>query len=219
MTIMLTNIVSVIFLLLTGIVAIYVGLFLLKEYMSSKKPYHLFWSIAYVVLFVSGVLIIIFDFEILKTELVPVIAALIPVGMAVGLLFAVYDDKPMYGWIFFLYEIVMMVVTAWVRLGGAESTSGLIMAMHIPSGALIMLLPLLSGEKNGYLMSIGGLLISVGGALLAFVAVGSPILTETQIFLVLPPLLLIVGAFFTLGIILPEKWRLEVPVLSGIFVK
>ncbi len=216
---MLDNLVSIIFLLLTGIVAVYVGIFLLKEYVASKNKYHLFWGISYIVLFVSGVLIILFDFDILKTELVPVVAALIPIGMAVGLLFAVFEDNPLYGWVFLLYELIMMVITAWVRLAGDTSTSGLIMAMHIPSGILIILLPIVSKEANAYFMSIGGVLISFGGALLAFVAIGSPILTEGQIFLVLPPLLLIVGAFFTLGIVFPEKWRINVPFISDMLVK
>lgn len=216
---MLDNILSVIFLLLTGIVAIYVGFYMLKEYASTKKLYHLFWGISFVVLFVSGVLIIFLGFEVLAEPLIPVIAALIPISIAVGLLFAVYDDKPIYGWGFLIAEAILIVITSITRLGGNLDSAGLIMGMHIPAGGLIMILPLLSKEKYAYLYTVGGAVISLGGSLLAFVAIGSPILEADTIYLLLPPILLITGAFFTLGIILPEKWKLEVPIITPMFVK
>jgi len=60
---------------------------------------------------------------------------------------------------------------------------------------------------TSFMFSIGGLLISFGGALLAFLKLGSPILSAEIIFLILPGLLLVVGALISLGIIFPTKWR------------
>jgi len=54
-----TDILSALILLIVGVVAIVLALFLLKEYLSSKKPYHLSWAISFLVLFISGVLIIL----------------------------------------------------------------------------------------------------------------------------------------------------------------
>lgn len=218
---MLDNILSVILLLITGVVAIYVGFFMLKEYFTSsaKKLYLLFWGISFIVLFVSAVLIIFLGFDVLGEPLIPVIAALIPIGIAVGLLFAVYDDDPKYGWAFFVAEAILMVITAIARLGGNLDSAGVIVAIHIPAGAMIMLLPLIAKEKNAYLYTLGGVFSSVGGSLLAFVAIGSAIIDVDTIFLILPSLWLISVGLFTLGIILPEKWKLEVPIISPLFVK
>ncbi len=211
------DIISAIFLLLTGIVALYVGIYLLKAYGSGKSLAHLFWAIGFLVLFVSGVLIIIFGFNVLGLSFIPPVAALIPVGIAAGLLFAIYDEKPMYGWIFLAYELIMIIYTTIVRLGGNTNTPGLIMAIHIPGGLIIVIIPFLSGQDKAWMFSIGGALISFGGMLLAFLKLSTPfmgIFTANVIFAVLPPLLLIVGAFFTLGLVYPEKWRVDIPMVT-----
>ena len=50
---------GLVLLLLTGIVALIMGIFLYKEYMDSRKPEHALWGMAMIVLFVSGELIIL----------------------------------------------------------------------------------------------------------------------------------------------------------------
>ncbi len=219
---MLTDVFGIIFLLLTGIVALIVGIILIKEYMAKNSMGHLFIGIGFLVLFVSGVLIILFGFEILENPIIPPVAALIPVGIATGLLFAIYDDKPKIAWGFLSYELVMIIITSIIRLGGNTDTPLWIMAIHIPGGLVIFFLPIFSGENKAWMISIGGALISVGGMLLAFLKLSTPlfgIFTAEVIFAILPPLLLIVGAFFTLGLIYPEKWRIEVPVISAMLIK
>lgn len=215
------DIVSAIFLLLTGLVALIVGIILLKEYLAKKTIYHLMWAIAFLVLFVSGVLILLLGFDVLGNPLVPPVVALIPVGLAAGLLFVMYDNQKI-GWGFLGYEMVVIVITLIMGIIDGSTNSLLIMASHIPAGLAIFILPFISGENKAYMFSIGGALISTGGMLLAMMK-----LTESDFFLfqadfifaVLPPLLLIVGAFFTLALIYPEKWRVNVPVLSGMLLK
>jgi hypothetical protein len=100
-----------------------------------------------------------------------------------------------------------------------------IMAIHIPSGLIISFLPLYTAflskdtEWTSVFFGIGGLLISFGGVLLAFATLKDvdPILPLTDIFAVLPFLLLIVGVLFALGIGLPKKWKVEIPVISKLF--
>jgi hypothetical protein len=60
----------------------------------------------------------------------------------------------------------------------------------------------------------GGLTISIGGVLLAFLKIESltPILTDTEIFAVLPTLLLIVGVLFVISLALTEKWKIQIPI-------
>ncbi|MHA2090857.1 MAG: hypothetical protein ACW98K_08350 [Candidatus Kariarchaeaceae archaeon] len=226
---MAVDIISAIFLLLTGVVALLMGIYLIQAYNIDKKLYHLWWAVALFVLFVSGVLIIILDFDVLDEKLIPVVAALIPVGIAIGLYFAVWEDKP-YGWYFTLYAAIGIVLLTISRLDIAfeGASSGLIMAVHIPSGLSIVLLPYYSArsgitEKTSIFYSIGGVLISFGGSLLAFLQIDDEgflgVFDKDTIYSVLPPLLLITGAFFVLGIILPSKWRINVPVLSNMLIK
>ncbi|MHA2290135.1 MAG: hypothetical protein ACXABG_15225, partial [Promethearchaeota archaeon] len=93
MTLLDTDLMGAVVLLVVGVVAIILALFLLKEYLASRNMYHLSWAISFLVLFVSGVLIILLGWtEALENPLVPPVAALIPAGLAVGLLYSVYED-------------------------------------------------------------------------------------------------------------------------------
>ncbi|MFX0085463.1 MAG: hypothetical protein ACFFAU_07290 [Candidatus Hodarchaeota archaeon] len=220
-----TDPLSAIILLLVGVVSIILALLLLKEYIVSKKPYHLAWAISFLVLFVSGVLIIFLGWEeTLENPLVPPIAALIPVGLAIGLIFAVWPNTK-YGLYYALYAIIVIGILAIVRVVGGDLSgfsSPLIMGIHIPSGLIISFLPLYTSfiskytDWTGVFFGIGGLLISFGGVLLAFATVPgiTAILPLTDILVILPILLLIVGVFFLLGIGLPKKWSVPIPFLN-----
>jgi hypothetical protein len=164
----MTDILGLVLLLTTGVVALLMCIWLIIDYAKNRKPYHILWAISMAVLFVSGVLIILFDWGVLENALVPAVAALIPTAF--------------------------------------------IMIIHIPAGLAIVILPIYTAiikdtEMTSIMFSIGGLLISIGGALLAFLKLGSAILSAETIFLILPGLLLIVGALISLGIIFPTKWR------------
>ncbi len=218
---MMTDYIGMIFLLLTGLVAIYVGILLIKEYLNEKHIYHLYWGISFIVLFVAGVLIILFDWPILGAPLVPFASTLIPLGLALGLLYAVYEDKPYGNW-FLIYGVIglVLILLAGFNVANLGSLGYIfIMLVHIPCGLIIVVLPAytaIKGETEGaaWFFSIGGLLISIGGMLLAFLKAGSPILSANQIFAILAPLLLLVGAFFTLGIAKVSKWKVSIPPIS-----
>ncbi|MHA1994061.1 MAG: hypothetical protein ACW97Z_05945 [Candidatus Hodarchaeales archaeon] len=226
MTLLDTDLMGAVVLLVVGVVAIILALLLLKEYLSSKKMYHLSWAISFLVLFVSGVLIIFLGWtEALENPLVPPVAALIPAGLAIGLLYAVYDDTQ-YGFFYALYAIVVIGILTVIKLDilTLDIASMVIMGIHIPSGLIISFLPLYTAftKKTAWtsiFFGIGGLLISFGGVLLAFATVESmeAILPLTEIFAILPYLLLVVGVFFALGIGLPKKWKVDIPIISSLF--
>ncbi len=223
-----TDLVGALVLLVVGVVAIVLALLLLKEYMATKKTYHLAWAVSFLVLFVSGVLIILLGWEdALAFELVPPVAALIPAGLAIGLVFAVWPDKQ-YGLIYTLYCVVLIAALALMKLEiilPLDMASMALMGSHIPSGLIITLLPLYTAfvskdtEWTSLFFGIGGLFISIGGVLLAFATVEgmTAILPLADIFAILPFLLLVVGVLFVLGIGLPSKWKVEIPVISGLF--
>ena len=229
-----TDMIGALVLLVVGVVAIILALLLFKEYIATKKTYHLAWGVSFLVLFISGVLIILlgWDVTILNIndeqifKLVSPIAALIPAGLAIGLVFAVWPDTK-YGLFYAIYCIVLIGVLTLMKLEVflPDMASMALMGSHIPSGLIISFLPLYTAfvskdtEWTSAFFGIGGLLISFGGVLLAFATVEgmTEILPLTDIFSVLPFLLLIVGVLFVLGIGLPSKWKVEIPVISGLF--
>ena len=208
---------SMLLLHLTGIVALLMAVFLFMDYLKNKRIYHLWWAISFLVLFLAGLLIVSFDFAVLANPIIPVVATVIPVGLAIELLYAVWDDKP-YGLYFTVYGIVVILVQLAARyVSGMESlATPSLLAAHIPSGLLVVLLPLLTTarketEPTAVFFALGGICISLGGMLLAFLKFEAPILSAEQIFAVLPLLLLIVGVFYFLGIFLPTKWKAAIP--------
>lgn len=191
---------------------------LLRDYSKNKKVYHLAWAISFLVLFVSGVLIILFSYTILDEPLVPVVAAFIPACLVIGLFFAAWDDKP-YGLYYTIFTVVMVVALAVVRSlpDLADFSTPVLMGLHVPSGLAIVGIPLYKALKKeteitSLFYSIGGLLISIGGVLLAISKTNADI--EELTFTVLPLLLVIVGVFFVLGIVMPSKWKVEIPYLG-----
>ncbi len=229
-----TDMIGALVLLVVGIVAVVLALLLFKEYLATKKPYHLTWGVSFLVLFISGVLIILLGWDVtilnvndeLLFKLVSPIAAFIPACLAIGLVFAVWPDKK-YGLIYTVYCLVLIGVLTLMKLEIIlpEMASMAVMGSHIPSGLIISFLPLYTAfvsketEWTSAFFGIGGLLISFGGVLLAFATVEgmSAILPLADIFAVLPFLLLIVGVLFVLGIGLPTKWKVEIPVVSALF--
>ena len=218
-----TDMVGAVVLLVVGVLAIILALLLFKEYMASKKPYHLAWVVSFLVLFISGVLIILMGWgDTLAIDLVPPVAALIPACLAIGLVYAVW---PRFGLLYTLYCIVLIALLTVMKLDlfMPEMASFALMGTHIPSGLIITFLPFYTAfvsketEWTSLFFGIGGLLISFGGVLLAFATVEgmTAILPLADIFAILPWLLLLVGVLFVLGIGLPSKWKVAIPIISG----
>ncbi|MHA1214885.1 MAG: hypothetical protein ACTSR2_05985 [Candidatus Hodarchaeales archaeon] len=211
---------ALVLLLVTGVVALLVAIFLFKDYLENKKIFHALWALSFLVLFVSGVLIILFDFTVLSEPLVPVVAALIPVGLATGLLFAVWPDEK-YGLIFGVYALAGIALLALAKLAilFGDFASFILMAVHIPSGLIIVIVPIWTAlskktEMASIAFGLGGLAISLGGMLLALATVPSPpMLNILDIFAVLPLLLLIVGVLFVVGILYTSDWKVPFPFL------
>jgi hypothetical protein len=210
----MTDTLGAVFLLITGIVALAVGIILLWNYFANKKIYHLLWAISMLVLFISGLLIILYDFAILNEPIIPVAAALIPMCLAIGITFAMWGNNK-FVYLFAVYEVVMLLLLFIVKFLPIENMSSFaVMAVHIPAGLVMFFTPIYAFmqkevEITGLLFSVGAFFIGVGGMLLAFVAINSPILSQQQIFEILPLVLLLTGIFIVLGIYFPKKWSFE----------
>jgi len=213
---------AVMLLLITGIAAILFGLFMLLDFLKNKKLYHLFWAIAFIVLFVAGVVLVFTnDYSLLLSPLVSAVAVLLPGGIATGLYFAVFEEKKLYGYIYLFFVLVMVVLVGITKAVASPGASATVMVAHIPSSLSIILLPLYITFKikktnwKALLMSIGGLVVSLAGVLLALFTLNpTDIPLLVLILTVLPIVLLITAVFFAFGMLLPEIWSFAIPGLK-----
>ncbi len=216
---------AVLILLITGVVALIFTIFMVLDYLKNKKIFHLLWALAFFVVFAAGVLLVLFDdFELLMTPIVSVLAAFIPGGIAGGLYFSsIFDEEKSkkFGTIFVIYVAVGAVLIGLTKAVTALNglTTAIVMLVHIPSSLSMIILPILTFKKENtkwtaLLVSIGGFIMSIAGVLLAFLVTGNPILDATQIFGLLPILLLLVAACFAFGFLLTKKWTFAVPLIN-----
>ncbi len=211
---------AVIILLITGVVALIFTIFLVLDYLKNKKLPHLFIALAFFVVFAAGVLLVLFnDYELLMTPIISMLAVFVPGGLAAALfyesIFGENGKKIGLGYAGFI--VLMAVIIVITKAIGSPIASTMVMLAHIPSGLAIVVLPILvymkDKEWTAILVSVGGLLISVAGMLLAFYVSG--ILADpTIIFVLLPWILLVVSACFAFGFLYTSKWTFSVPVLK-----
>lgn len=161
------------------------------------------YTIGFGVLLVAGLLLIILGYEALDSPIVVVISTIIPLSLALGL---VWEHLP--AWripyaIFVLIGFFSILITRSLPVKGKAAVI-VLAAVHGVAGLTIFLLPIYlatSGTAAGgfALVGVGGALIGVGGLLLSFLKAGKPILPRKTILLVLPGLLFLMTLAFVLG--------------------
>jgi len=92
-------------LLLTGLTAIYLLYYFYQRYQAKKALYDVYYMMGFVVLLVSGLLLIFFGWGILESPYVLTVATLIPLGISMGLM---NQFQPKYKKIY-----VLLVCTGW----------------------------------------------------------------------------------------------------------
>ena len=216
---------DVIILLITGVVALIFTIFMVLDYMKNKKMFHLLWAIAFFVVFAAGVILVLAnDFELLLSPIVSVLGTFIPGGIAAGLIYSsIFDEEKSnkFGMIYIIFIGAMAILIGIFKFAGSEAVSFFVMGAHIPSSLLMIILPILTYTKKitgwtSLLVAIGGFIMSIAGVLLAFLVTGNEILSATQIFAILPVLLLLVSACFAFGFLLTEKWTFKFPFIGAL---
>jgi hypothetical protein len=188
-----------IFLLITGLLAAYQIVVGVK---SADALAALAYTVAFGVLLVAGLLLIIFGFEVLASPIVVVVAAIIPVWLALGLVAQYFS---VLGTTALVLAIVGLLAVAVTRFGARGKLATMVLAVvHGIAGIIIFGLPIVLSLRGiappGFAMiGVGGALIGLGGLLLSFLKAGKPILSEETILTVLPGLLLLMTAAFVAG--------------------
>lgn len=189
------------FLLLTGLAAIYLlGLFF-QRYQKQKKLYDIYYMLGFGVLLVSGLLLIFLGMGILKAPLVLTVASLIPLGIALGVANQYYPGwKKYFAW-FALVGFLAIAISSLAGLAGLKKIA--VPVFHGVAGLVIVLGPLFAKKaKPGFWwVSVGGALIGAGGIALAFLSAGRQFLvfSEAVVSAVLSPLLLLMALAFLWG--------------------
>lgn len=192
-------------LLLTGLSAAYIAWRFYTRYSKNKALHDIYYMLGFVVLLVSGVLLIFGGWGLLDSPLVLTVATLIPLGISMGLMNQFLPQyKKAYSW----FALIGFLAIAITSISGMALKSIAVPFFHSIAGFIIFGLPLYlcisakTAPKGFGLVGIGGLLIGIGGIALAFYKAGKPLLgifTGEFILMILAPLLLLMTLAFTFG--------------------
>jgi len=206
------TIIDRIFLLLAGVVAIYMLWHFFKKHKSSEKTFlcHYYYMISFAVLLVAGVLLIIFGWAALGNDWVAIVAGLIPFGLATGLISRFYPKITKAYLLVLIIGLVLITITRFADM----ITAGKIIypLFHAIAGLTIFFVPIAAvkqGKMKGSFafVTLGGTLIGLGGIALAFITAGKQLLffSSELVLTILAPLLFLTALCFALGLVLGEK--------------
>lgn len=198
------------FLLLTGLLAIYLLWRFWGRYSTKKALYDLYYMMGFLVLLVSGLLLIFMGYSILglggttlSLYILPV-ASLIPLGISMGIAEEYFPAwKKAFKW----FAAVGFLAIAVTSIGGmADLRKFAVPLFHGVAGLVIFLGPFFAKAPKGFFwVGVGGLLIGIGGLALASLTIaGAPLFglfTQGLVFTILAPLLLLMTLAFTYGFV------------------
>jgi len=198
-----------ILLLLTGLVAIYLTWRFYTRYKREKNLYDIFYMLGFIVLLVSGLLLIFLGWGILASPYVLTVASLIPLGISLGIVYEYYPQhKTVYTW----FAVIGILAIAFTSISGSDLKKYAVPIFHGIAGLIIFLGPIkaqMDGKapKGFFWVGIGGLLIGIGGIALAFLTSGSQLLffSIDVVLTILAPLLLLMSLAFAWGFVKDVK--------------
>lgn len=194
-----------IILLATGLAAIYLIWRFYTRYSKEKKLYDLYYLMGFVVLLVSGLLLIALGWDILASPYVLTVASLIPLGISLGVANQFFPAwKRYFAW----FALIGFLAIAFTSISESTLKALAVPIFHGVAGLVIFIGPIYLSVKDEvpagfWWVGIGGALIGLGGIALAFLSVGAQLLFFSQEFvlLILAPLLLLMTLAFAWGFV------------------
>ncbi len=220
---------------ITAIIGIIWGILLLFDYINTRKRHHLLWAASFSMTWIGFHQVISTgDFALLLDPFMSALLAFIPGLLAAGLLMAIFSEKKVLGNLYALFALLMAVAIGMAKFDPFMVldplplvATSLVMVLHIPSGLIIIILPLYTTIKKetrwpALFMTIGGILFALVGVLLAIVTTGiiDAIALETGVpaewalfvlFGLFPIILVFAFLGFALGTLIPAKWNFDIP--------
>jgi hypothetical protein len=192
-----------ILLLVTGLTALYLTWRFYTRYSKEKKLYDIYYMMGFLVLLVSGLLLIWQGWGALASPYVLTVATLIPLGISMGLMNQYFPKwKKAYSW----FALIGLLAIAYTSITGHDLKRFAVPIFHGVAGLIIFLGPFLvkdKAPKGFWWVGIGGLLIGIGGIALAFLTSGKQLLffSEEFVLMILAPLLLLMTLAFAGGFV------------------
>lgn len=193
---------DVLFLLLTGLIAAYLCWYFWKRYALHKALHNIYYLMGFVVLLVSGLLLIFLGLGILASPYVLTVASLIPLGISMGIAEEYYPKwKTPFKW----FAAIGFLAIAVTSISGMADLKRIAVPLfHGVAGLVIFLGPFFAkgAPKGFWWVGIGGALIGIGGLALASLSFGAPlfgIFTADLVMLILTPILFLMTGAFALG--------------------
>lgn len=161
------------------------------------------YTIGFGVLLVAALLMIILGFEVLDSPIVVIISTIIPLSLALGLIWEHAESYRTPYLLFALIGFLAVSVTRSIPLENKIPTI-LLAIVHGIAGMTIFLLPSILAANETMrstfaLVGLGGALMGLGGLLLSFLKAGKPIVPRETILRILPGLLFLMTACFVAG--------------------
>ena len=209
---------------ISAIIGIVFALFLLASYLNTRKKEHLYWGIAFALLWINTHIAIAGGSYAYFLQEVPATFSALMVGLfAVGLWVNVKPEKEKIGNYILIYVIVMALAIGFFKQETVTIVLGtsailvpiLVMALHIPMAILIIWLPLQTRDENGkaaLAMTIAGVLMSIVGILLALATLGivaGDAYLEI-VFNLFPFVYLLANLAFAWGTFVPKRWGFSI---------
>lgn len=191
-------------LLITGLVAAYLTWRFYTRWSKKKALHDIYYMMGFLVLLVSGLLLIFLGYGILASPWVLTVASLIPLGISLGVMNQYFKKyKKAYAW----FALVGFLAIAITSIGGMDALKRIaVPVFHGVAGLVIFLGPIIASvkgpaPKDFFWVGIGGALIGLGGIALAFLSLGSQFLFFSQgfVLMILAPLLLLMSLAFAWG--------------------
>jgi len=182
-----------------GLIGLALGGYLGLRGAKKKDLFDACFSIGLLVLGILSLILAAIGYEALGLAVAPVLGSLPPLLMSLGV---VYVVLPRY-WKWYLVFVV-------VGIGAAAAVRQAVMVFHPVAGLILLALPIYAVVKKiappyFSLVSVGALLIGVGGAALATIAAGRPFLPLELVLAILPYVLLGTMVFMGLGALLGRR--------------
>jgi hypothetical protein len=195
---------DIIMLLLTGLTAAYLLFRFWKRWSWEKKVYIWYYLMGFLVLLVSGLLLIFMGYDILGTPFVLTVASLIPLGISMGLAEQYFLAWKKYFKWFATIGFLAIAISSFAQIDLLRKIS--VPLFHGVAGLVIFLAPFFAKKaaKGFWMVGVGGALIGIGGIALAFLTIGKPLLgifSADLVFTILSPLLLLMTLAFTYGFV------------------
>jgi len=161
------------------------------------------YTIAFGVILVATLLIFILGMEVLDSPIVVIVSTIIPLSLAVGLVWQHLASMRTSYLIFAIIGFLAVTLTRSIQM--QNKLPVIVLAItHGIAGLTIFLLPITLAAQAQVkplfiLVGIGGGLIGIGGLLLSFLKIGKPLLAKDTILKLFPALLLLTTALFVAG--------------------